>query len=217
MRRVLLTALVATLAVGVAGPAGAGPARGCSHLLIDPSGDVDTTMNPAAVVPTSEVDLVSGDLRTTRREVVAVIGLLDLPDESNEVVDYSYSLDFSTNGERYLLTFEGAKPTSTGYAWHVVAGSDHPEEGGGAQAAEGVGEATSFTVDRRRNLVTLRFDRGIFDGTGGIGRRLTDVSASSWWGNGVKPTEDSGFVGSYGSSDFAYTPHSYTDGGPACL
>jgi hypothetical protein len=208
----LLGIVAASLALPLSGPAGA--ARPCAHLLVDPSGDVDTTT--AGLIPPAEVDLVYGDLRTTRSEVVATIGLLNLPDESTEVVDYSYSLDFTTNGERYLLTFHGGKPNSDAMAWHVIAGSDHPEEGGGAQAAEGVGGATRFTVDRRRNLVSLRFDRSIFSKFGGIGRTMSDISASAWWGNGVKPTAESGFAGSYASSDFGYTRRVYTDGGASC-
>jgi hypothetical protein len=215
VRRSLALALLVVASVAV--PASASRPATCRHQLVDPSGDVDTTTNPSAVVPTSEVDLVSADLRTTRTEVIATIGLLDLPNESTELVDYSYSLDFSTDGERYLLTFEGAKPNNDAWAWHVVAGSDHPEQGqGGAQAAEGVGAATSFRVDRARNTVTLRFARGLFDGFGGIGRTMTDISASAWWGNGVKPTPGSGFAGTYGSSDFGYTSFSYTDGKASC-
>ena len=45
---------------------------------------------------------------------------------------------------------------------------------------------------------------------------MTDISASAWWGNGVKATPESGFAGSYGSSDFGYTKRIYVDGGRSC-
>lgn len=216
MRRIL--AIVILLCGALVAPAASQAAASCRHLLVDPRGDVDTTFTPSALVPTREVDLVSADLRTSKREVIGTIGLDDLPDESTELVDYSYEVDFSTNGERYLLSFGGGKPYGEAYAWHVVAGDDNPEQsqGAGASAAEGVGEATGFTVDRRANKVTLRFDRSIFTDFGGIGRTLTKVSASAWWGNGVRPTPESGFVGSYGSSDFGYTKTIYRDGAPSC-
>jgi hypothetical protein len=190
----------------------------CRHLLVDPRGDVNTVSAPSAVVPTSEVDVVFADLRTTRTEVISTIGLVDLPSESNEALDYGYSVDFDTNGERYLLEFVGGKPYDDAYAWHVIGGSENPEQdqGAGAQAAEGVGPNLKFTVDTQRNTVTLHFARSIFDSFGGIGRSLTKVSASTWWGNSVKPTPESGFAGSYTSADFGYSRATYGDLGRSC-
>jgi hypothetical protein len=208
----LMGIVAASLALPLSGPAGA--AKPCTHLLVDPSGDVDTST--AMLIPPAEVDLLSADLRTTRSEVVAAIRIVDLPDEATELVDYYYAVDFTTNDERYSLTFIGAKPNNDAWAWHVIAGDDHPEQGGGASASEGVGAATRFTVDRRHNVVTLRFSRAMFDEFGGIGRKITDISASAWWGNGVKPTPESGLAGSYASSDFGYTRRVYTDGGASC-
>ena len=217
MRRALVVTLL--LAGALTAPAGSHAARSCPHLLVDPRGDVDTVFSPSAVVPTDEVDLVYADLRTTKKEVVASIGLANLEDENASMTDRSYEVAFTTNGERYFVNFLGARPHNTAYAWHVIAGDDNPEQsqGAGAQAGEGVGEASSFTVDRRANRVTIRFPRAIFDEYGGIGRSLTKVSASAWWGNGVKPTEESGFVGSYGSSDFGYTKTTYRDGAASCV
>lgn len=217
MRRVVTVVML--LCVAVVTPAVSDASSKCRHLLVDPRGDVDTTLNPSAVVPTSEVDLVFADLRTTKREVVASIGLDDLVDESSSLTDRSYEVAFTTNGERYLLDFLGAKPNNEAYAWHVIAGDDNPEQsqGAGAQAGEGVGPALSFKVDRGKNVVTIRFDRAIFTEFGGIGRVLTNVSASAWWGNGVKPTEESGFAGTYGSTDFGYTKTTYRDGAASCV
>lgn len=217
MRRAVVVTLL--LAGALTAPTSSHAARSCPHLLVDPRGDVDTMFSPSALVPTDEVDLVFADLRTTKKEVVASVGLVNLEDENASMTDRSYEVAFTTNGERYSLTFLGGRPNNTAYAWHVIAGDDNPEQsqGAGAQAAEGVGEASAFTVDRRANRVTIRFPRAIFSEYGGIGRSLTTVSASAWWGNGVRPTEESGFVGSYGSSDFGYTTTAYRDGSASCV
>ena len=206
------------LAAGLISPATASSTT-CTHLLVDPAGDVDTTFSPTVLVPTNEVDLISADLRTTKKEVSATVELKDLEDEGTSLTDRSYEVDFTTNGQRYLLEFEGGRPYNDAYAWHVVLGDDNPEQsnGAGAQSAEGVGPTLGFTVDRHRNTVTMRFARDIFDKFGGIGSKLTGISASAWWGNGVKPTPESGFAGTYGSSDFGYSAKVYRDGAASCV
>ena len=209
---VVLTALAAVLVR----PRGGGLAdAACTHLVLDPEGDV-TTGAPAAAAPApvddvKQVDLAWTDLRTTRTALVATIGVADLNPESQPALDHEYLVTFSNGSERFTLQASFNRTGNDAFVAHRIAGDDSApdDEGDASSANEVIGDATA-TLDRRKDTFTISAPLSVFAGVHRLTGSLTLIKVMSASGGSAAK------AGVYGADDVAHTTKAYRMGMRPC-
>jgi hypothetical protein len=184
----------------------------CTPLLTDPAGDVqETGVNPPAPVEDErQVDLLSVDLDSTRRQVTATFRVVSLDPETQPLEAHAYEVGFTTNGQRYYLWVSHDANENNFWVVHqlgdATTGEDQPLAPG---AREVLGDAVG-TYQPRQRLITVTARASQFEGPGGLGRELTSVRATSYAGSRAPGGE------AYEFADHGRTDRVHRVGTPGC-
>jgi hypothetical protein len=187
-------------------------ASGCTALLTDPAGDVqETGANPPAPVEDErQVDLLSVDLASTRRQITASFRVVSLDAETQPLEAHAYEVGFTSNGQRYYLYV--SHDANADHYWVVhqlgdaTTGEDQPLAPG---AREVLGDAVG-TYRPRQRLITVTARAAQFEGAGGLGKEVTSIRATTYAGSRAP-----------GGEAFEFADHGRTDqvhriGSPGC-
>ncbi|HEV2890207.1 MAG TPA: hypothetical protein VGX28_07495 [Frankiaceae bacterium] len=197
-RRLAVLAAAVVAACGAAVPANA--ARTVCLQIQDVAGDGN-----ALVVPASQdsLDLLSGDIATGRRNLVAALRLKSVTPDAALVGGLTYTLSFTSGGVGHTLTYRQFGTGEREADLAVGTGID------------GAVFPVDFLVDEGTATVTWIVPRKLIPALKKNGAKFTGLSAGSHVADNLKlPTGT--MKGSFGA-DTAQSGRSYTDGTPTCL
>ncbi len=167
--------------------ADAAPVKKACQLIVDRSGD--SSYDIAAH------DIVSGDVATGPRKLVAGLRVRSLADDPKETVRGTvYRFNFDIDKKRY--TFELRRTVGRTDEARLIQD--------GAQVG-----SPEARLDVPTNTVIFTVDRTVFPGLRKRAARVTDLSADSYGGNVVVISSDTGFPAKAGTA--------YVDRTPSCL
>lgn len=206
--------LVLAAAVLVLPRSGGTAQAACTHLVVDPAGDVAMGSPGAVGAPADDgpqVDLIWVELKSTRTSLVATLGVADLNPESQPLLDHAYDVSFSNGGERFTLLASFNRTGDFAFVAHRIAGDDPSadDESDASSANEVIGDATAV-LDRRKDTVTLTAPLSVFDDVHRLSGSLTLIKAMSASGGSAQ------VLSAYGADDAAHTPKAYRIGAASC-
>lgn len=194
LRPVLAVAVCAALAAG-SGIAAAAPKPVC-NLITDPAGD--------SIGPTQTLDVVSGDIASTKKTITAVIRVTSLAEtDATSPTGTSWSIRFNAAGAElpYYILAQKTSRGPAGFSFGQINGNTLETLGG----ATGIIDVAKKEVRIHVKASDLRIKPGT---------KLTDLMAQ-----GRRFVGDSALVGLYLNADStdATTSKPYTMGAASCV
>ena len=218
--------LVALLAVGgaLAAPASHAATRGSTScdLIRDAVGDTSAVV---AGEDDSSLDIVSGDIATTRSTLVAVIRLhgTSWSDPSSKQVRI-YDFQFTANQQAFAIDaiVAAGGPSFEAYTVHKADQAQGAPGGPSAEAGTGIGEVDG-QIDLKHKLIKFVAPMDLFRKYASFSQTyVTELALTTYRGAGVWNTPTplgtaKGGTASAQSVDFAATAAHYAPGAPNCL
>jgi hypothetical protein len=197
MNRLAFLAPVALATAVLAAPASAGSL--CLQIQ-DASGDGMALGLPASQ---NSLDIVSGDIATGRKNLVAVLRLKSTAHDPALVGGVTYTVDFTAGGAAYQLVYRvyGTGETEA----ELVSGA----------ASSNSGQTVDAVVDQSTSSITWVMPRKLVPALKKPGSKLTGLGASTAVSDNMNLPTGS-MRGSF-SADQASTAKSYTDMTPTCV
>lgn len=198
IRRLAVSAAVALSAAALAVPASAAPV--CMQIVDDPGDGAPASLAPAS---RDSLDVLSADIATGKKNLVAAMRLKSVAPDSLLVGGAVYLVRFTADGTPYELSY---RTFATGETEALLS------SGGSATAP---GTPVQAVVDASTSTITWYVPRKAVAALKKSGIKLTALSARTAVGTNAylngKPSRG------YTSADLAETPKSYTDLTPTCL
>ena len=197
-RRLAVLATASLAAAGAAVPAHA--AKAVCLQIQDVAGDGTLLVAPQNQ---AALDILSGDVATGGRNLVAALRLGSVTPDPALVGGVTYTLSFTAGGTKHSL------------AYRRYAGGEQEAELTVGEGIDALTTSAGYLVDVNTNTVTWIVPRKQVAALKKPGAKFTGLLAATGFANNVKAPTGS-MKGSVGA-DTATTGRSYTDGTPTCL
>lgn len=184
----------------------------CTPVLSDPAGDVqETGLNPPAPVEdVRQVDLRSVDLASTRSAITATFRLVSLDPGTQPLEAHAYEVGFTSNGQRYYLYASHDESADYFEVVHQLGDAATGEDQVVAPGAREVLGQAFGSYQPRQRLITVTARLAQFESSGGLGKDLTSIRATTYAGSRAPGGE------AYEFADHGRTDRVHRIGTPGC-